>query len=289
MDDRGRRVRPLGRLRSVLFAPAVRADVLIKLPLRGADAVVVDCEDASPIGAKVDGRINASEFARDNCARCQVAVRVNAPTTAWFRDDVRQALLPELAAVAVPKVETLDDLALVDAELDEAGLRDLGVIVGIETVLGVADARQLLAHPRVVAAYFGAEDFIADIGGARTDSNDEVLVARQLLAFAGRLADVPVVDQVVTDLRDVQRLERETTEARAMGYAGKLCIHPAQVDIVNRGFAPSSDEVEQARRLLAAYRRAQDAGVAAIDFEGRLVDEAVAAQARRTIAIADGV
>src|SRR5690606_11889723 len=103
--------------------------------------------------------------------RCQVMVRVNAVSTEWFADDVTGALVPELAAVVVPKVETVAGLDRVAAALDAAGLTELGVVAGIETALGVADARQLLAHSRVVAAYFGAEVFVADMVGVRTTGN----------------------------------------------------------------------------------------------------------------------
>ena len=198
-----------------------------------------------------------------------------------------RGLSDELAAVVVPKVESVAGMDEVAAALDAAGLIELGVIAGVETALGVADARPLLAHPRVVAAYFGAEDFIADMAGVRTGTNDEVAYARQSVAVAARLAGVPILDQVVTDFRDDDRFERETAEARAIGYAGKLCIHPGQVAIANRGFTPSAEEVERAQRLLTAYDTAAAGGVAAIDFEGQMVDEPLAAQARRVIALAD--
>lgn len=278
----------LGRIRSLLFAPAVRPDFLAKLPERGADAVVIDCEDATPSNAKAEARTHARSMGPKLAETgCQTTVRINPPATEWFAEDVVAALSPELAAVVVPKVESVAGMDEVAAALDAAGLSRLGVIAGIETALGVADARPLLGHSRVIGAYFGAEDFIADMGGVRTASNDEVLLARQAVALAGRLAGVPVLDQVVTDFRDDERFTRETAEARAMGYAGKLCIHPGQVEIANRGFTPSPEEVERAGRLLAAYEDATAAGLAAIDFEGQMVDEPLAAQARRIIALAD--
>src|SRR5690606_35052515 len=153
-----------------------------------------------------------------------------------------------------------------------AGFTELGVLAGIETALGVADARPLLAHPRIVAAYFGAEDFIADMGGVRTQGNHEVTFARQAVALAGRLDGIPVLDQVVADFRDDARFVAEAAEARAIGYAGKLCIHPSQVSLANAAWTPTPEEVERARRLLAAYDEAIGRGVAAIDFEGQMVD-----------------
>jgi len=267
----------------------VRPDFLAKLPGRGADAVVIDCEDATPANAKAEGRANARQYAPGLADQCEVTVRVNPPATEWFADDVRDGLVPELAAVVVPKIETLDDMETVAGALDAAGLTELGVVAGIETALGVADARRLLAHPRIIAAYFGAEDFIADMGGVRTESNAEVAYARGAVALAGRLGGVPVLDQVVTDFRDDERFRRETAEARAMGYAGKLCIHPGQVALANAGFTPTEAEVDRARRVLAAYEEANARGVAAIDFDGQMVDEPLAAQARRLLAVAPSI
>ncbi|MDA3028333.1 MAG: CoA ester lyase [Actinomycetota bacterium] len=276
----------LGRLRSLLFAPAVRPDFIAKLPERGADAVVVDCEDATPPGAKQEARDNVRALVPELSTRCTVTVRVNAVASEWFADDIA-ALVPEAAAVVLPKIDSVDAMDTVARALDAAGLSSVGVIAGIETALGVADARAVLGHPRIVAAYFGAEDFIADMGGVRTASNDEVLFARSAVALAGRLAGVPVLDQVVTDFRDDDRFNRECAEARALGYSGKLCIHPGQVTIANTAFVPSAEEVDRARRMLDAYATASAAGVSAIDFEGQMVDEPLAAQARRVLLLAE--
>jgi citrate lyase subunit beta/citryl-CoA lyase len=279
-------VSDLGRLRSLLFAPAVRPDFIAKLPERGADAVVVDCEDATPPGAKQEARDNVRALVPELSTRCTVTVRVNAVASEWFADDIA-ALVPEAAAVVLPKIDSVDAMDTVARALDAAGLSSVGVIAGIETALGVADARAVLGHPRIVAAYFGAEDFIADMGGVRTASNDEVLFARSAVALAGRLAGVPVLDQVVTDFRDDDRFNRECAEARALGYSGKLCIHPGQVTIANTAFVPSAEEVDRARRMLDAYAAASAAGVSAIDFEGQMVDEPLAAQARRVLLLAE--
>jgi citrate lyase subunit beta/citryl-CoA lyase len=275
------------RLRSLLFAPAVRPDLVAKLPTTGADAVVIDCEDATPPGAKHEGRENARTQAPKIAGRGPlVFVRVNAAASPWFEEDVRDGLCSELAGIVLPKVDRLEQLDAVDLALARAGRPELLVLAGIETALGVADARALLAHPRVAAAYFGAEDFIADMGGVRTEGNLEVLTARSQVALAGRLAGVPTLDQVVTDFRNDGAFERETREARALGFRGKLCIHPRQVALANGGFLPSQAELLHARRLLEAYERASASGIAAIEFEGQMVDEPLAARARQTLAAA---
>ncbi len=263
------------RWRSVLFVPGNRPDLAAKAPRSEPDLVVLDLEDAVPAAAKVDARGQVDEAVSVLSGTVSVAVRVNPPGTPWFRDDA--AALPEgLVAVVVPK---LDSRRTVDEVADAVAGRP--VVAGIETVRGVADAREVLGAP-VVACYFGAEDYVADLGGVRTDTNDEVASARAWVAIAARLAGVAALDMVTLSFGDEERFRREAAGARALGYAGKLCIHPAQVPLANEAFRPSKDDVDWARRLLAAFHAA---GGMTIGFEGLMVDEVVAARAR---AIVDG-
>jgi citrate lyase subunit beta/citryl-CoA lyase len=156
------------------------------------------------------------------------------------------------------------------------------VLAGLETVRGVADARSILDG--VAACYFGAEDYVADLGGVRTPGNAEVATARALVGIAARLAGVPALDMVTLDFGDTDRFVREAAEARALGYSGKLCIHPAQVGPANEAFVPSAEEVDRARRLLAVF---DAAGGQTVAFEGQMVDEVIARQARATIEAAE--
>ena len=273
------------RMRSVLFAPAVRPDFLQRLPERGADFVVFDCEDATPPQSKQEARANVRALAPDLTARgARVFVRINAPATQWFAEDIARGLCPEVEGILVPKLDRIEDIDRLEALLSAAGRDDLLVVAGIETALGVADARSLLAHRRIGVAYFGAEDYIGDLGGLRTAENKEVEFARASLVLAARLAGVPALDQAVVDFRNAERFEREVREARALGYAGKLCIHPGQVALANAGFSPSEQECARARRLIAAFEKAVESGVAALEFEGQMIDEPVVAQARRILA-----
>jgi len=256
------------------------------MPATGADAIVIDLEDATPPDAKQTGRDEMLAAVADLAGQIPILVRINDDSTPWHDADIA-ALPPNgLAGLVVPKIETTEQLDRLAASMASRDL-DLPVVGGVETALGVADARPLLAHPVVHAAYFGAEDFTADMDGIRTASNDEVAYARSRVALAGRLADTPVIDQIVADFRDDDRCRRECHEARALGYAGKICIHPAQVTIANDAFLPSPAEVDRARRLLDAYEAASARGVASIAFEGQMVDEPVARQARRVITRAD--
>ena len=276
------------RIRSLLFAPANKPDLLRKMPRSTPDAVALDLEDAVP----PDGKPAAREHARDVGAELVadhpglgVYVRVNPVPTEWFVDDVRSGLHPSITGVIVPKLETPQELATVTDALAAAGLDHLHVLAGIESAMGVERVHELLVPP-VAVAYFGAEDFVADMGGVRTLGSREVLYARSRVALAARLADMPAVDQVVTHLDAEDHFLTDAAEGRALGYRGKLCIHPAQVALAHRAFTPSPEELDRARRLVAAYDDAVAGGHAAIAFEGQMVDEPLARHARAVIAAA---
>jgi citrate lyase subunit beta / citryl-CoA lyase len=266
------------RLRSLLFVPGNRPDLAAKAPRCDPDGVVIDLEDAVPPGSKADARTALGEAVSSLSAVVPVYVRVNPPGTPWYAHDVA-ALPPGVAGVVVPKLESASRLAEVAGALGGAG-----VVAGLETVQGVADAREVL-RPPVVACYFGAEDYVNDLGGVRTDDNAEVAYPRALVATAARLAGLAALDMVTLDIGDADRFGREARQARALGYVGKLCVHPSQVGPANAAFLPSADEVERARRLLVAFA---DAGGTTIAFEGQMVDEVVAARARAVLLAADG-
>ncbi len=260
----------IARWRSLLFVPATRPDMAAKAPRTSPDAVVLDLEDAVPPAAKADARAALAEGVAALAGVVPVCVRVNPPGTGWFDDDV--ASLPDgLAGVVVPKLEDPEQVERLERALDGRP-----VLAGFETVRGALDARTLLTGA-VSACYFGAEDYVADLGGVRTPGNAEVAVARAQVAMAARVAGVPAFDMVTIDFGDHDRFVTEAREARALGYAGKLCIHPSQVGPANEAFLPSPEELDWAARLLAAF---DEAGGGTIAFEGQMVDEVVAARAR---------
>lgn len=276
-------------MRSLLFAPGNRAEVLAKLPRSGPDGVVLDLEDAVPADAKAEARGIVARTAgelRDGHPGLAVHVRVNAVPSEWFADDMAHALVPGIAGVVVPKLESAEQVTAVAHALDDQGLDDLTIVAGLETAAGVARAEEVLADSRVHVGYFGAEDFVADIGGVRTPEGTEVLYARSRVALAARLTGTLAVDQVVTDLTDEDRFRADAAVGRSLGYRGKLCIHPAQVAWSHEAFTPSADELDRARRLLEAYDAAIAVGSAAISFEGQMVDEPLARQARTLLASA---
>lgn len=277
------------RLRSLLFAPASRPDVLMKLPRSGPDGVVMDLEDAVAPAAKAEARHHAREATqalRLDHPDLAIFVRVNPVGSEWFDEDLDGALSPGTTGVVVPKLESGRSVRIVADRLAELGLDDLTVCAGIETVAGVLGAADVLVDP-VTVAYFGAEDYVADIGGLRTREGTEVLWARSQVAAVARIAGVHLLDQVVTDLSDEELFTADARLGRAIGYGGKLCIHPGQVEWANTVFSPSPEEVDHARRLVETYEAAVAEGQAAVSFEGAMIDEPLVRRARALLDAAD--
>ena len=200
-------------------------------------------------------------------------LRVNAPGSPWYDADVEAAAGAAVDGVVLPKYEQAAQLAELRAALP-AGTR---VVVGLETALGVADCRPLLAE-RPDAAYFGAEDFVADTGGRRTAAGTEVLYGRSRVCLAARLAGVVALDQAVVAIHDAAAFRADAAQGRDIGYLGKICLHPAQVAVAHEVFTPTAAEVQHARAVLDAGGE----GVGVVD--GQMVDAVHVAMARSVLA-----
>lgn len=267
-------------LRSLMFVPGGRPELLPKVARTRPDGVVVDLEDAVAPDAKDTARAAALGgllAARPGAGT--VLLRVNPPGTPWYGPDVeaaaRACAAGVLDGVVVPKYERAEQLDAVRGALPAGA----PVVVGIETGLGVADARPLLAA-RPDAVYFGAEDYIADLGGRRTPEGAEVLYARSLVCLAAHLAGVPAIDQAVVAVHDAEAFRVDAEQGRDFGYRGKICLHPTQAEIAHEVFTPSAAEVEHARAVLAAAE--QGVGVVA----GQMVDAVHVTMARGVLAAA---
>jgi len=248
--------------RSYLFVPADRPARYAKALASGADAVIVDLEDAVAPDAKDGARGSLEAWLTGPDAR-GVVVRVNAAGTPWFEDDLRVVCRsPHVSAVMLPKAERADDLARV------AGRPLLPLI---ESAAGFDALRQVAGAPGVERLVFGSVDFQLDLG--IEGDGEELLYFRSRLVLASRLHGLaPPVDGVSTAIDDAGVLDADTRRARRLGFGAKLCIHPKQVDAVNRGFAPTAAEIAWAERVLDA---AAKAGGAAVAVDGKMVDKPV--------------
>ena len=259
--------------RSYLFVPADRPDRYAKAFAAGADAVIIDLEDAVAPDAKVAAReALASWLAQSSDA---VWVRVNAAGTAWHADDLALCGHAGVAGVMLPKAEEVTMLAEASRLLPGKALLPM-----IETARALEHARALAAAPGVERLAFGSLDFQLDLGIPGED--DALLLFRSQLVLASRLAGrAAPVDGVSTQIHDDAVIRADSERAHRLGFGGKLCIHPRQVGIVNRCFSPSDAERDWARRVMEAVTRT---GGAAVAVDGRMVDLPVIRRAEQILA-----
>ena len=257
--------------RSYLFVPGNRPDRFQKAWEAGADAVIVDLEDAVPAEQKAGARQTISGWLSPNHP---VYVRVNGPATPWFQHDVEAVARPGLAGIVLPKTEDPKQVAGLGSFVGSAGK----VIPLIETARGLWEARGIAEALRVERLAFGAIDFQLDTGIDGED--EELLYARSQLVLASRVASVlPPIDGITSTLDDVDRLRRDVERARRLGFGGKLCIHPRQVQDVNRGFSPTETEIAWARRVLEAA----DLSGGASRVDGEMIDRPLLERAKRIV------
>ena len=262
--------------RSYLFVPGDRPERIAKARASGADAVIVDLEDAVAPANKLAAR-DAVAGALD--AAAPVVLRINGADTAWFDDDARLAAHPGVAAVMLPKAAAVEP---VTALRSASGSKP--VLALIESAAGMANLKALAAAPGVVRLVFGSIDFQLELDIA--DDDLALLPFRMRLVLASRVAGLPApVDGVTTALDDAARIEAEARRARSLGFGAKLCIHPKQVAIVNGAFSPSAAELAWAQLVVDAAAAADGAAVA---VDGKMVDAPVLARARRLLAARPG-
>ncbi|MGE8318826.1 MAG: HpcH/HpaI aldolase/citrate lyase family protein [Comamonas sp.] len=277
---------PRRLLRSLLFAPANRAELVLKFPRAGADWSVIDLEDGTPPADKDAARQGLRTLVRELRAAGlagMLGVRINTPDSPWFAADLAEAAACGADFIVLPKAEAPSDVLRVAAAIEASGRRT-AILAGIETAAGVLQAPQVCASsPLLQAVFFGSEDLAADIGARRTAAGHEVLAARSMVLLAARAARILAVDQAAVDIRDEERFVRDCAFGRDLGYDGKICLTPRQVALANQAFSPSEDEIAQARRLVAAYEQACARGLGAFDFEGRMVDAPLLKHAQRIL------
>ncbi|GAA4987352.1 CoA ester lyase [Yinghuangia aomiensis] len=287
-------------LRSHLYVPGDRPQVLAKAVARGADALIVDLEDAVPTAAKAEARGIVADFlgglrpAGADGAEPTPAVWVRINPGAAGRADLKAVIGPAVAGICVAKTESADDVAEVVALLDalehERGLPAGRIAVSplLESAAAILAARDIAAAPRVQRLQVGEADLRAEIGVETGPDESELLWVRSQVVLASAAAGIePPVGPASTNFTDLAALRQSTEALRRLGYRGRACIHPAQLDVVHDVFTPTAEEVDQARALVAGYEAAVAAGSGVfVDAAGRMVDLAVVRSARRTVAAA---
>lgn len=282
-------------LRSLLFAPGNNARRMEKAVQVGADAVIIDLEDAVPIPDKVATRLAVRSFVIANAsARPRLYVRINSLRTQLAFGDLEAITVPGLDSIVLPKAESAADLQAVDLVLSHYE-RERDLPVGsieiqpiIETAVGIRRLDEIaVASRRVKRLSFGSGDFSLDCQMVWEKGNPALLQNRVEVVVASRAAGLePPLDTAFPMLDDHDGLFQEVDEARRIGYQGKMAIHPKQVDVINQVFTPTPQEVAFARRVCDTFAAAEQSGSAAFVVDGVFIDYPVVHKARRLLEIA---
>jgi citrate lyase subunit beta/citryl-CoA lyase len=281
-------------LRSLLFVPGNKSNMLGKALGLRPDAFVPDMEDSVPAAEKANARAMIRDFLPQLAAvRVPVIPRVNALETDWIEDDLAAVVGPAIYGVSVGKVRTAGDVSTISqliASLEKrAGLAhgSVKLVPWIETAAAIVNCDAICAaSERVVAIAFGGEDFTADMGIERLEDDSQVAYARQKMCVSARAAHVLALDTPYFKLRDPDGLRANALAAKNIGFKGKFAIHPDQVATLNECFSPSAQEVAHAQRVVAAFEEAEARGRASTSLDGWVIDVPVVKRARALLELA---
>jgi citrate lyase subunit beta/citryl-CoA lyase len=287
----------------MLFVPGHKSSWAEKAVNAGADAVILDLEDSVPPAEKEQARHTVRETVqrlKDAGIRADVWVRVNSVESGLFSADVEEVVAEGVTGILMPKVYTAREVQDIDAILGHVenrhglGHRSIQLMLSLETAQSMNTVEEIAASTPRLVCLLGATGPNADVGRELgfefTPQGLESLYLRSRILLASRANGMHhPISGVWQDISDLDGLRKFALDARGLGYRGLALIHPSHVDITNGVFTPPTEYVEYCRRLVEAFNKAQDAGHAAIDFEGQHVDIAHVKTAKGIIGLADAI
>jgi len=287
-------------MRSLLYTPGHRAELIARVLDGGLaatpDVALLDLEDGVPEAEKDNARRVLAEAIAPSRGRSLRFVRVGRSSSDAAEADLVAVVRAGLDGIVVSKVTRAEELAMVDEMLGEreraAGLAEMSVrvIAAIESAAGLLDAPRIARAPRVVGLMFGSEDFAADLGlpAHREGEAADLVYARSAIVVAAAAARVLAFDGIWANFKDEAGLRADALRGRRLGFAGRQCIHPDQIAIVNEIYAPSEEEIAHARRVVSAFEDGVGRGLGAVALDGEMLDAPIVERARRTIKTAGG-
>lgn len=256
----------------MLFMPGNNPGMLFSSSVLGADAIIIDLEDAVSQGEKDAARILVREYLNNFENPTDVLVRVNPTDTPYFYDDMEMLMeVKHLDAIMLPKA-SVESVKAIDKFLNEKN-SDKKVFCLIETAMGVEDSLNILsASDRIIGVLLGAEDLTLDLGAERTKASEEIRYSRQKIVAVSKAVEIQAIDTPFTDTDDIEGLKKDTEFAKAMGMTGKSAISPRHVQYINEIFSPTDQEVEHAVRVCEGAIDAKIKGLGAWSLDGKMVD-----------------
>lgn len=277
------------RLRSVLYIPGANERALEKAAGLDADALILDLEDAVAPAAKDEARSRVATLVSSGTYEGRtVTIRVNGIGSEWHAADLREAGRAGPAGVVVPKVDSAADVLAVERALDSAGAPlQTAIWAMLETPAAVLRAFEIAsASERLSVLVMGTNDLAKELYAEQLAGREPLRSSLSMCVLAARAAGRSIVDGVYNDVRDLEGFEAECRQGRQFGFDGKTLIHPGQVEICNRAFSPSEDEIAFARRVIEAFEAAEREGRGVVTVDGRMIENLHVATARRVLALA---
>ncbi|MGW3245936.1 HpcH/HpaI aldolase/citrate lyase family protein [Streptomyces sp. NPDC001070] len=278
--------------RSVLYMPGANERALEKAKSLPTDALILDLEDSVAPDAKADARKRvAAAAASGEYGYREVTIRVNSPGTPWHEDDLRAAAEAGPDAVVVPKVDSAETVHAIERALEAAGAPDHTAIWAmVETPRAMLDARAIAAaSERLGVLVMGTNDLAKELHAEHVPGRAPLLTGLSLALLGAREAGKVILDGVYNDVTDETGFEAECVQGRQFGFDGKTLIHPKQVEICNRVFAPSQEDADKARRIIQAFEEATAEGRGVVTVDGRMIENLHVDDARRVLALAEAV
>ncbi len=274
--------------RTRLYLPGSEPKYYINAALHGPDAVILDLEDSVHQEEKDAARILVRNTLRAvDFGPSERMVRINQLPLGL--EDLAEVVGETPDVILIPKVETPEQVKEVDQMIGEIKerngiIRSIWLMPILESALGIENAFAVAtASENVVALTIGLEDYTADLGVVKTAEGRESQYARSRVVNAARAAGVQAIDSVYSDVADMDDLRRWAEASRAMGFEGMGCIHPGQIRVVHEAFRPSADEIEKARKVVAAYEEAQSKGLAVVNLGSKMIDPPVVQRALKLV------
>lgn len=277
--------------RSVLYMPAANERALEKAKTLDADSIIFDLEDAVAPDSKESARNAAcAAAASGEYGQRELTIRCNGLDTPWGADDLAAIAVSNASAVVVPKVGSVGYLDDVAGRLADAGApSSLTVWAMIETPTAIFDARAIASHPSVSVLVMGTNDLARELRAPLAPGRTALLTHLATAVLATREAGKVILDGVYNDVKDLEGFERECRQAVEFGFDGKTLIHPGQIDIANQAWAPSEEEVDQARRTIAAFDAAIASGRGVATVDGRMIENLHVVNAQQVLARAEAI
>ncbi|WP_318656087.1 HpcH/HpaI aldolase/citrate lyase family protein [Qipengyuania atrilutea] len=279
-------------LRSALYVPASNSRALQKAPTLDCDSVILDLEDAVAPSAKVSAREAALEFAGSGAlGERMLVIRANALDTPWGRDDIPAIAYSGAHGVLVPKINSASDVEEVD-KLLEGAPPEFAMWAMIETcaaIMALAEIAAAARSSRLSGFVSGTNDLLKEMRAAPMPGRPNLIAMLALTVAAGRASGLTVLDGVYNDFGDHAGFAAECRQGRDFGFDGKTLIHPGQITAANECYGPSTEQLADARNIVAAFARSENAEAGVIEVDGKMVERLHLSIAEETIARAERI